>query len=140
MTSSAATPPAAIAAFMASQSLPASALRGDGRLTLVIDGSHRIHLQAAAHGRVAITARLLPLSAVWNQPRLDAVLEPLARKAAGLLRDHASGLCLDERRQALLLQQFVPAGADAAAVQDALAEFANALAFWRAACAALPPA
>ena len=128
--------PAAISAFMSSQGLPASALRADGRLTVVMDGSYRSHLQAAAHDRIAITAQLLPLSAVWNQSALDAVLEPLAQKAAGMLREYASGLCLDERRQALLLQQFVPAGADAAAVQDALAEFTNALAFWRSACAA----
>lgn len=130
------TPPAAIGAFMSSQGLPASALRAGGRLTVVIDGAYRVHLQPAAHERVAITAQLLPLSAAWDRPALDAVLEPLARKAAGMLRQYASGLCLDERRQALLLQQFVPAGADAATVQDALAEFTNALAFWRSACAA----
>lgn len=136
MTSTAASPCAAIGAFMASQGLSGEALRADGRLTLVIDGIYRIHLQQVAHERVAITSPLLSLTGVWHQAGLDRVLEPLAQKAAGMLRQYASGLCLDERRQALLLQQFVPATADAAAVEEALAEFTNALAFWRPVCAA----
>ncbi|MBW7899935.1 MAG: type III secretion system chaperone [Rhodocyclaceae bacterium] len=139
MTDTAAFPPAtcaAIGAFMASQGLSSDALRADGRLTLVIDGTWRIHLQPASHDRVAITSQLLSLTGVWHPAGLDRVLEPLAQKAAGMLRQYASGLCLDERRQALLLQQFVPATADAVAVEDALAEFVNALAFWRPVCAA----
>lgn len=121
---------------MRSQGMSGDALRADARLTLVIDGSYRVHLQPVSHERVAITAQLLSLAGVWQDAALERVLEPLAQKAAGMLQRYASGLCLDERRQALLLQQFVPAAADAAAVQDALAEFTNALAFWRAACAA----
>lgn len=136
MTPTATAPCAAIGAFMTRQNLPAGALRADGRLTLVLDGIYRIHLQPVSHERVAITSPLLSLSGVWHGAGLERVLEALAQKATGMLRLYASGLCLDERRQTLLLQQFVPAAASAAAVEEALAEFTNALAFWRPVCAA----
>ncbi len=82
-----------------------------------------------------MTAPLLTLPP-QEDPRCDQAVQRLLKLAAGMLREHASTLCLDPRQQSLQLQQTVPANADAAAMEEALADFSNALAFWSKLCRA----
>ncbi len=112
-----------------------SAVRSDGSLSLTIDERYRVRLRAAPHNRVALSSPLLNLPAE-DDPRSGEALQRLLKIAAGMLRGHASTLCLDARQQSLQLQQTVPANADAAAMEEALADFSNALAFWCKLCRA----
>lgn len=112
-----------------------SALRSDGSLSLTVDQRYRVRLRPAPHNRVALSSPLLTLPAP-DDPRSDQTVLRLLRLAAGLLREHASTLCLDARQQSLQLQQTVPANADDAAMEEALADFSNALAFWTKLCRA----
>lgn len=111
------------------------ALRSDGSLSLTIDQRYRVRLRPAPHNRVALSSPLLTLPAA-DDPRSDEALQRLFKLAAGMLREHASTLCLDARQQSLQLQQTVPANADADVMEDALADFSNALAFWTKLCRA----
>lgn len=111
------------------------AVRSDGSLSLTIDQRYRIRLRPAPHNRVALSSPLLTLPPP-DDPRCDQAIQRLLKIAAGMLREHASTLCLDARQQSLQLQQMVPASADAAAMEEALADFSNALAFWTKLCRA----
>ncbi len=126
---------AAILAFMTRRGIPAKDLRSDGRLTLTFDQKYRVHLHSASHKRVALTAQLLSLGGRYYDAVTDEVLERLTGLSAGLLQQHASSLCLDERAKSLLLQQTLPADASAETVEAALADFVNVLPFWASACA-----
>jgi hypothetical protein len=66
---------------------------------------------------------------------VDDALARLTSLAAGKLQRHGSSLCLDERQHTLMLQQTLPANADAKEVETALADFATVLPFWTNACA-----
>jgi hypothetical protein len=122
--------PPVVRAFVQRHRIPKEAVRAGGRVVLTVDQRHRVHVMPAPHQRIALQAELLPLP---EQPtnRLEATLLRLSRAAAGLLQQHASTLSIDQQRQALVLQQCVAAGADLPALEDALADFVNALAFWR---------
>lgn len=125
----------AILAFMARRGMPMSELRSDGRLTLNFDQKYRVHVHSSTHNRVALSAQLMSLGARYHDAASDQALERLTALAAGMLQQHASSLCLDERAKALLLQQTLPADASAANVEAALADFVNMLPFWASACA-----
>ena len=125
--------PPAIRAFATRHKLGREALRSDGSLTLTVDRRYRLRMRSAPHSKVALIAKLLTLPSD-SQRKADEVLARLARTAAGMLQKHASTLCLDARQQSLLLQQTFPANADARAVEEALADFSNALAFWSKLC------
>ena len=124
----------AVKAFMARQGMTAQDLRTDGRLTLNIDQKYRVHLHSASHNRVALTAKLMSLEG-RRTAAVDDALARLTSLGAGKLQAHASSLCLDERQHALLLQQTLPADADAGQVEAALADFVTVLPFWTSACA-----
>ena len=124
----------AVKAFMARQGMTAQDLRTDGRLTLTIDEKYRVHLHTASHNRVALTAKLMSLDG-RRTGAVDDALARLTSLAAGKLQRHGSSLCLDERQHTLMLQQTLPANADAKEVEAALADFATVLPFWTNACA-----
>src|SRR5258706_10194053 len=124
-----------VRAFVQRHRIPAESVRADGRVVLTIDQRYRVHLMAAPNNRVALQSELLALPEHADS-RTDDHLLGLAKTAAGLLQRHASTLCIDKKRQALVLQQTLAAGADLAALQDALADFTNALAFWSRICRA----
>lgn len=124
----------AVRAYAQRNGIEAGAFHEDGRLTLTIDDRYRVQLRTAADGRLALSSLLLDLGQL-AAPRVDATLQRLAVWAAGMLRDHASALALDEAAQALLLQQELAAGADVAALESELADFVNVLAFWVRTCA-----
>lgn len=124
----------AVRAYAQRNGIDASAFREDGRITLTIDERYRVQLRAAADGRLALSSLLLDLGQLAG-PRVDAILQRLATWAAGMMRDHASALALDEAAQALLLQQELAASSDVAALESELADFVNVLAFWVRTCA-----
>lgn len=128
-----------VRAFVASHRIPGDALRADGRVVLTIDERWRVHLLGAPHQRVALQSDLLALP---EQPErhTNELLARLGRLAAGLLQRHASTLCIDAHRNCLVLQQSVPASCELAALEDALADFSNALAFWSRQCRSDPNA
>jgi hypothetical protein len=122
-----------VRAFVQRHHIPTDSVRADGRVVLTIDQRYRVHLMPAPHNRAALQSELLPLPEQAER-RTDDLLLRLTKTAAGLLQRHPSTLAIDNKRQALVLQQTVAAGADLQALQDALADFANALAFWSRLC------
>lgn len=118
-----------VRALMQSHRIPSEAVRGEGRVVLTLDQRWRVHLVPTAHARVALQSELLALPEQPGRTTDDALLY-LAKVAAGLLRRHASSLAIDARRRALVLQQLVPATASLAELEDALADFTNALDIW----------
>lgn len=102
--------------------------RADGRLTMVVDDAFRIHLHAAPHGWLAITARLCAL------PEQGAARDELAREigklAAGMLSRHAAACVVDPRGRTLWLQQTVSPDSSPLALDEAVGAFVNALSFW----------
>jgi hypothetical protein len=121
--------PPVIRAFAQRHGIGPQSLRSDGSLTLTVDRRYRVRMRPAPHNRVALVSQLITLPAPPSHDA-DALIERLMRVGAGLLQKHGSTLCLDARQQALLLQQSLPADADAQMVEDTLADFSNALAFW----------
>lgn len=124
----------ALAAYATRHRLDPAAFRSDGRITLQFDGRYRIQLRPAADGRIAITARLQDLA---GRPaaQVEDALQRLAVFGSGLLREHASSLCIDGADDALMLQQVVPASADADLLEAEIAAFVNALSLWTRVCA-----
>ena len=122
-------------AFMQRHGIPPDSIRLDGRLTVTIDGRYAVDLLGAPYNRVALQSELAALS---DRPdfRCDAALLRLGSAGAGLLRRHAGTLCIDQKRQALMVQRLLPASASVQALQDALADFANSLAMWTQLCRA----
>lgn len=106
-----------------------ASFREDGRLVLTFDDRFRVQLRPAANGRIAIVSLLAEMTAMPPGQR-DEFLVRMATQGAGMMRDHASTLALDQDEQRLVLQQLVPAAADADALESDLADFLNVLAFW----------
>jgi len=127
--------PPVVRTFVQHHRIPADAVRSEGRVVLAIDQRDRVHLLPGPHNSVVLQSDVLPLPD-HADTRTDDILLRLAKTAAGLLQGHASTLSIDRNRQALVLQQLVPARADLQALQAALADFANALAFWSRICRA----
>ena len=72
-------------------------------LTVVIDGTYRVHLHAAPEGWLALTCRLCALPE--EGPARDALAREAGRLAAGMLSRHAAGCVVDPQGRALWLQQ-----------------------------------
>lgn len=125
--------PPTVRAFVDRHRIPHDAMRGEGRVVLTVDQRWRIHLLPGPHHRVVLQAQLLGMPEPLDR-RATELLQRLCKAAAGLLQEHASTLCLDPQRQALVLQQTLAAGADLPALEEALADFTNALAFWSDLC------
>jgi hypothetical protein len=125
----------AVHAFMARNGVSIQDLRSDGKLTLTIDGKYRVHVHSGPHNRVALTAELMSFAGRSGQAAAADALERLLTLGAGMLQQHPSTLCFDDRRDALLLQLALPASAEAQEVEKAIAELVNVLPFWRKACA-----
>lgn len=104
--------------------------RSDGGLVVVVDGLYRVLLLPAPGACLALTSVLLELGVVREDRRGDC-LSALAALAAGLMRDHPSGLVLDTGGDRLLLQQVRTVLPQADWLEGEIAEFVNALAFWR---------
>ncbi len=127
--------PPVVRAFVRSHSIPADAIRSEGRVVLSVDDRWRVHLLPAPQQRVALQAELIAVAEPPDRRTDDALLR-LCRTAAAMAKEHASTLCIDSRRQALVLQQTLSQNADPRALEDALADFVNALSFWSRLCRA----
>lgn len=124
----------AIAAYASAQGMDSSAFRADGRLTLRVDGRYRVHLRRVANGRICASSRLLDLDD-RGAAATEELLLRLCALSAGLLRDHAAGLCIDETDQSLQLQLQLPASTTLQQLELEMEGYLNALEFWTRACA-----
>ena len=119
-----------IEAFMRRQGLDVQALRRDGRLVFTVDDRHRVHLERAAQGALVVHSRVmdLPTSPADRAVLIDRVLN----RSAALLQGHGSTLSIDEREDALCLQQHIPADQqDAQTIDRVVGDFVNVLQYWK---------
>jgi len=116
--------------FMAQRGLTASALRSDGRLTMVIDNRFRIHLRPVSSGRLTLTANVMSLPIEPGSAASQKVVERMMNFGAGMLRDYASTLCLDKVAGMLQLQQSLSGDLTGVELGAEIGEFTNALHFW----------
>lgn len=126
----------AVQSFIARNGMSHQDLRNDGRLSLTLDKKYRVQLHSTSHHRVVLNSDLVSLAGQGNDRAIGEALARLMALGAGMLLQHPSTLCVDERRHVLMLQQTLTAAADGAAVESAIAEFVNVLPFWLSACAA----
>jgi hypothetical protein len=122
--------PGLVRAFIARHRLNADSIRSEGRVVLTIDNKYRVHIFPAPHNRIALQSELVTLP---DHPSDDILLK-LANTGAGLMQRHGSTLCIDRKREALVLQEVLPAASDMETLQKVLADFANALDFWSGMC------
>ncbi len=120
-----------IRAYVARHGLPPETVRADGRATLIVDDAWRVHMQAADAGWMAISSRLCALPA--KGIARDDFLLHVGRLAGGMASKFASTCSIDAREESLWLQQSVRPDSHEAGVDDALAQFLNALSFWASA-------
>lgn len=114
--------------YLARAGLGDQAIRADGRATIVIDDKYRVHLQPAAGGWLSLMARIVALPAAGIAR--DNLLLEMGRLAAGMLSGHASGCVIDEKEEAVWLQQSIRPDSSDIDVDEAIGQFANALSFW----------
>lgn len=122
-----------VRAYMARHGIADSALRSDGRLFITIDERWRVQIKPGVDRGVLLQARLLDPGPAGPRQADEALLR-LGARGAGLLREFGSTLAIDPREGALVLQECLPAETDLPALETAIAGFANALAYWGAAC------
>jgi hypothetical protein len=124
----------AVSGYAARHRVDVAEIGGAGRLTLRFDGRYRVQVEPAADGQIALSSRLLDLGERAPDDTQET-LQRLAALGAGLLRDHAAGLCIDESRGVVMLQQLLPTDTDLDRLEEEMADYVNALAFWTRACA-----
>ena len=117
--------------FMARRKLSASAIRRDGRLTLVIDQRCRIHLRPDVGGQLCLSASVAALPGGRGTPAARQFVERMLNAGAGLLREHASTLYLEVDGDSLQLQQLLAADLSADQLDAEIGDFANTLQFWQ---------
>ena len=117
--------------LMARRGLSSDALHGNGRLTLTVDGQYRLHFRPDIDARLVLYARIAALPNASESDDNDRWIERLMNAGAGLLRDHASTLSIEPQFDDLILQQSLPAAATGKQLEAELAEFINAMNFWR---------
>lgn len=104
------------------------ALRADGRATLLVDDTYRIHLRGAPEGWLAMSARLCPLPPAGVVR--DRFLVKVGSHAAGMLSQQPSSCVIDPHEDSLWLQHMIRPDAVATEMDEAVGHFANALSFW----------
>ncbi|WZB74539.1 hypothetical protein WJ972_28840 [Achromobacter insuavis] len=87
-----------ISAYAARHCLPPST-RADGRLTVVVDQTYRVHLQPARDGWLAMSARLCALPA--SDVDRDRLVTEIGKLAAGMLARHAAACVVDPQGRAV---------------------------------------
>lgn len=122
-----------LGAYAQRNRIDAEAFRPDGSMCLVFDAVYRVTIRSLPDGRMLFLSPVLDLWALPGSEQDDFLLR-LLRTGAGLIRDHACGLAVDETRNRLVLQQVLPAGASVQDMEDQLADFLNVLGFWRSIC------
>lgn len=123
-----------ILSYAAQLGIPSSAIRRDGSFTLLVDGVYRVNIYSMPDGRIALGSRLLSLQSLSSTKKKDQLLEHLLSLSAGILRDHACTLCINEVGSILMLQQILVASTDIPRLKTAMAEFVNCLEYWLKVC------
>lgn len=102
--------------------------RADGRFSLSHDGGRRVDVHALADGRLVLEAHLVSLP----EPGLDraTLLDRALRFSTARMLERHDVLCLSLDAGSLVLQCEIPARAGAAAVEQALEGFLNAVDVW----------
>lgn len=118
-----------IAGYMRRHGIPATRLRADGRLTLVMGQRYRMHLQPLPGGGLAFESRLLPLPT--GRAERARCIDHLLRVSASRLRGHPEVCCIDRAAQQAMLQHMVPAELSPVAFDEAVARFMRATVFWK---------
>ena len=116
--------------FMARRGISSQSLSRDGRLSITIDGKYRIYLRPAINGQLALQAKVVELPDPEMQANADRTIENLMNRSAGLMREHASTLCLEPGGQTIRLQMLLAADTDIEQLGVAIAEFTNSLDYW----------
>ncbi|MFJ3463688.1 CesT family type III secretion system chaperone [Achromobacter spanius] len=116
-----------IAAYVSRHGLPLPN-RADGRFTVVVDDTFRVHLHAAPNGWLAITSRLCTMPEPGAAR--DELVREIGRLAAGMLSRHAAACVVDPQGRTLWLQQTLSPDSSPLALDEAVGAFANALSFW----------
>jgi hypothetical protein len=122
-----------VRSYAATLGLGPAEFRGDGRLVLSVDEQYRVTLRPGPDGRIVMSCGLMDLGA-YPVAAADALLVRLGTWAAGLLREHGSGLAIDPGGTRLVLQQILPASCDLASLQAEVEDFINVLSFWSRTC------
>lgn len=120
--------------FVARNKIDPQSLRSNGSVTILIDGRHRITLNSSNFNRVVLAVQLRALDGRFETTSTDEFLQRLMQLGAGMLQQSGATLCLDARREALMLQQALPPDADIAALEAAIAELSHILPFWTKMC------
>lgn len=121
---------ASVQEFMAQRGIASSAVRNDGRLSLTIDEKYRVHLRPASDGRLVLQAKVADLPDAENSRAADETIARLLNRSAGMMREHASTLCLEPHGQTVQLQLVLAADTSGKQLEAGIAEFTNALDFW----------
>lgn len=116
-----------VSAYVSRHGLPLPS-RADGRLTVVVDDTFRIHLHAAPNGWLAMTSRLCGLPE--QSAARDDLVREIGKLAAGMLSRHAAACVVDPQGRTLWLQQTLSPDSSPLALDEAVGAFANALSFW----------
>jgi hypothetical protein len=106
---------------------------GSGPVDLVIDGRHRVRLEALPGGGIRVASRLRALPEPGHAR--DQLVQAIGRLACGTMLASPCACVIDARERAAWLQLTVAAGSTQD-IDDAVGELANALAFWTPAVAA----
>ncbi len=103
--------------------------RADGRFSLSHDGGRRVDVHALPDGRLVMEASLVSLPEP-GAARATLLERALCFSTLCMLERH-DVLCLSLDARSLVLQGEIPARAGAAAVEQALEGFLNAVDVWR---------
>jgi hypothetical protein len=100
----------------------------DGRVTIIVDDTYRVHLQATVEGWLAVTARLcsMPLAGRMR----DQLVLAVGELAAGMLGNSSASCVIDPQERALWLQHSLRPDSADNDVDEAVGAFINALSFW----------
>jgi len=123
----------AVRSYASSIGMAPADFRGDGRLVLVVDDQYRVQLRPAPDGRILVSCALMDLGGLAPS-QAEGLLVRLATWAAGLLRDHASGLAIEPGGTRLVLQQFLASSCEIGDLKTELEDFINVLSFWSRTC------
>jgi hypothetical protein len=123
----------AVRAYAGTLGLAHSEFRRDGGLVLSVDEQYRVLLRPGPDGRIVVSCGLMDLGA-YPAGMADGLLMRLGTWAAGLLREHASGLAIEPGGARLVLQQILPASCDLGSLKAEVEDFINVLSFWSRTC------
>lgn len=116
--------------WAASRDIRLTPRASDGRVAFNVDDTYRIYIYPAPDNTLLLESRILDLEEDAGK-REQTMLQALAL-ATARMRNHVSRLTVDEHGSALLLQTDLRTDDGVQTLNDALTDFVNSLAAWRA--------